>query len=56
MGDKIKARAEALQKKAGDPDRDLRTEYEKEKLKEYAHCYTNGRFIPRLVSVKGFCC
>ena len=33
MGDKIKAGAKALKKKAGDPDRDLRTEYEKEKVK-----------------------
>jgi hypothetical protein len=34
MGDKIKAGAKALKKKAGDPDRDLKTEYEKEKIKE----------------------
>lgn len=33
MGDKIKAGAKALKNKAGDPDRDLRTEYEKEKVK-----------------------
>jgi hypothetical protein len=33
MGDKIKAGAKALKKKAGDPDRDLKTEYEKEKVK-----------------------
>jgi|SRR5919112_1426294 hypothetical protein len=33
MGDKIKAGAKALKKKAGDPDRDLSTEYEKEKVK-----------------------
>ena len=33
MADKIKAGAKALKKKAGDPDRDLRTEYEKEKVK-----------------------
>jgi hypothetical protein len=33
MGDKIKAGAKALKKKAGDPERDLRTEYEKEKVK-----------------------
>jgi len=32
MGDKIRAGAKALKKKAGDPDRDLRTEYEKEKV------------------------
>ncbi len=33
MADKIKAGAKALKKKAGDKDRDLRTEYEKEKVK-----------------------
>ncbi|MDQ3853139.1 MAG: hypothetical protein M3299_09925 [Thermoproteota archaeon] len=33
MGDKIKAGAKALKKKGGDPDRDLSTEYEKEKVK-----------------------
>lgn len=33
-GDKIKAGARALGKKAEDPDRDLGTEYEKEKFKE----------------------
>lgn len=35
-GDKIKAGARALGKKVEDPDRDLGTEYEKEKLKEKA--------------------
>jgi len=33
-GDKIKAGARALGKKVEDPDRDLGTEYEKEKFKE----------------------
>ncbi len=33
MADKIKAGAKALKKKAGDKDSDLRTEYEKEKVK-----------------------
>jgi hypothetical protein len=33
-GDKIKAGAKALGKKIGDPDKDLGTEYDKEKLKE----------------------
>ncbi len=33
MGDKVKAGAKALKKKAGDPNRDLRTEYEREKVK-----------------------
>jgi hypothetical protein len=33
-GDKIKAGAKALGKKVEDPDRDLGTEYEKEKFKE----------------------
>jgi hypothetical protein len=34
MGDKIKAGAKVLKKKVEDPDKNLRTEYEKEKLKE----------------------
>lgn len=34
VADKIKAGAKALGKKVEDPDRDLGTEYEKEKLKE----------------------
>jgi hypothetical protein len=34
MGDKIMAGAKALKKKANDPDKNLRTEYDKEKLKE----------------------
>jgi hypothetical protein len=34
MGDKIKTGAKALKKKAEDPDKNLKTEYEKEKLKE----------------------
>ena len=34
MGDKIMAGAKALKKKAKDPDKNLRTEYDKEKLKE----------------------
>jgi hypothetical protein len=33
-GDKIKAGAKAIGKKAEDPNRDLGTEYEKEKFKE----------------------
>ncbi len=33
-GDKIKAGAKAIGKKAEDPNRDLETEYEKEKFKE----------------------
>ena len=33
-GDKIKAEAKAIGKKAEDPNRDLGTEYEKEKFKE----------------------
>jgi len=33
-GDKIKAGAKALGKKIEDPDRDLGTEYNKEKIKE----------------------
>ena len=32
MGDKIKAGAKALKKKVEDPDRSLKTEYEKEKV------------------------
>lgn len=35
-GDKIKAGAKALGKKIEDPDRDLGTEYDKEKFKENA--------------------
>ena len=35
-GDKIKAGAKALGKKIEDPDRDLGTEYNKEKFKENA--------------------
>ena len=35
-GDKVKAGARALGNKIEDPDRDLGTEYEKEKLKEKA--------------------
>jgi hypothetical protein len=34
MGDKIMAGAKALKKKAKDPDKNLRTEYDKDKLKE----------------------
>jgi hypothetical protein len=34
MGDKIKAGAKALKKKAKDPNRSLETEYDKEMLKE----------------------
>jgi hypothetical protein len=33
-GDKIKAGAKAIGKKVEDPNRDLETEYEKEKFKE----------------------
>jgi len=33
-GDKIKASAKAVANKIKDPDRDLGTEYEKEKIKE----------------------
>lgn len=33
-GDKIKAGVKAVGKKIQDPDRDLETEYEKEKIKE----------------------
>jgi hypothetical protein len=33
-GDKVKAGAKALGKKVEDPDRDLGSEYEKEKFKE----------------------
>ncbi|HEU5172410.1 MAG TPA: hypothetical protein VFT83_02685 [Nitrososphaeraceae archaeon] len=33
-GDKIKAGVKAVGKKIQDPDRDLETEYEKEKVKE----------------------
>jgi hypothetical protein len=33
-GDKVKAGAKALGKKTEDPDRDLGSEYEKEKFKE----------------------
>jgi hypothetical protein len=33
-GDKIKAGAKAVKNKIEDPDRDVGTEYEKEKLKE----------------------
>ena len=37
--DKLKAGAEAIAKKVTDPNRDLDTEYEKEKIKEGARDY-----------------
>jgi len=33
-GDKVKAGAKAFGKKVADPDKDLETEYQKEKIKE----------------------
>lgn len=33
-GDKVKAGAKAVAKKVSDPDRDLESEYQKEKIKE----------------------